>query len=701
MNKIKAIAVILMAVFFATLAIVPVAPKPVEATLWPTTPPNLPLRGPHFQNIWFVVYSGVDAEIPALKAGDIDIMDFSISPSQYEDLKSDPTLDFTTMPEQGFWYIAIQCKRHPLDVLAFRQALAYLTDKDKIISESSLAGAAEKLDSVLATSYGAWYDPNITGRSEYNPAKAAQLLDQAGFTKGADGWRIDPQTGTKLRTLTFYARVEHPHRVFSAQTLAAAMQAAGIPVDVQIVTRSVTSVKVMQEQDYDLYTAGFGAGPDVDWLYDLFEGSRPPEQNYELYDSPNYNHWAQLAKFGTDYETVKNAVWKCQEVLFDEVPGIFLYAMYSVCAYKNNLKNVVTYAPLGGYTANMYTYMLGYREGTTYGGDLKVGCSSDFTQPSPLYEVNWWWDGYVVSSCYDSLILLDPYTFAEDPWLAKSWTVTPWTAPGNISGMKLTFQLCDNVTWHDGVKLTAEDAAFTIKYMQEKQCPVYISYVQNVVDAVASGTYTLDVYLNVSSYWALHWIGSNLPIVPKHIWQNVEDPNTYQPILEGTLIGSGAYMFKDYRPGEYLVLTANPNYFRRPVDSTLSFQEIQLTQGDKKDFTQPPQIILGQTITNGTYTLEVLKADGSKAKTAAGTVGSDGTYTVTLDTTGMDAGTYTLILTLDLPVTAVGSGSVERYKLVINPWLSTTMILGIGAVVVVAVAAGYIVLRRRPKKKAA
>jgi len=47
-----------------------------------------------------------------------------------------------------------------------------------------------------------------------------------------------------------------------------------------------------------------------------------------------------------------------------------------------------------------------------------------------MYEINWWWDGMLVDSVYEYLINADPKTFVEIPWLAKSWTVSPWTAPG-------------------------------------------------------------------------------------------------------------------------------------------------------------------------------------------------------------------------------------------------------------------------------
>jgi ABC-type transport system substrate-binding protein len=53
---------------------------------------------------------------------------------------------------------------------------------------------------------------------------------------------------------------------------------------------------------------------------------------------------------------------------------------------------------------------------------------------------------------YDALINLDPVTFEELPWLAESWETEPWTTPEGGDGLKLTFNLRDDVTWHDGVK---------------------------------------------------------------------------------------------------------------------------------------------------------------------------------------------------------------------------------------------------------
>jgi ABC-type transport system substrate-binding protein len=296
---------------------------------------------------------------------------------------------------------------------------------------------------------------------------------------------------------------------------------------------------------------------------------------------------------------------------------------------------------------------------------------------------------------YDALINLDPTTFEELPWLAESWETEPWTTPEGEEGLKLTFNLIDDVTWHDGEPLTAEDVVFTWNYALEQENPVYISYLSGLVDTETEGANTAIAYLNTSSFWALHWLGANIPIIPKHIWENVEDSVTYQPIADGNLIGSGPYKFKEYKPGEYVLVEANPKWFLKPADSTLGYTTYTLTQGDTQAFTK--KVTLGTTaITNGTYTAVVQTASGAAVETFTGSASADGTYIVTVDTTDIEPGTYTITIEFTAPVTAVGIGSRDDYNLVIEelPPDNTMYYAGL-VVVVVIVAGGYIIMRRR------
>jgi ABC-type transport system substrate-binding protein len=659
------------------------------------------LEGPYFKEIRFKIYATSEAEVAGLLAGDVDVVDF-FEAEQIPDIQpglASGTLNYTQSAEQGMWVFSLQCERYPLNITDFRRALAHLVDKDKYVREG-LQGLGYRIDTFLGSpGYGPWSGTDYT-TYEFSPTKAGEILDRLGFVRGADGKRIDPKTGTTMRPLVIIARVEHPHRIYAARELAAQMDAIGIPYELNEVPRAVASPRVFLQQDYDIYTAGWGGGPDVDWLYDLFYSESPPSQNFELFKNDTVDAALEMLKFGSTREECLEGAQLAQKYLSEQVPVIPLYAKAYISPYNSRLRRVVDLPWWSGVT-NWMTFFYSYDKDQKYGSVLNVGWTSDPQQPSPMYEINWWWDSMLNTIIYDYLINPDPRTFAEVPWLAKNWTIEPWTAPGGVPGLKITFNLVNNATWHDGLPVTAEDVVFSWDYAQRYENPVYISYLLNYVRGEAPNQTTAIAYLNTTSYWALHWMGENIPIMPKHIWQDITDPVHYQPISEGKLIGSGFYKFKEYKPGEYVVVEANPNYFMRPRDSTLGFTTLTLTQGETRTF-QRTATYEGAPVTNGTYVLTVRSTTGELVKTVAGSAAANGTYTATLDTADIQPGTYQLFEQLAAKVATVGIGFFEGYQLIVQAQQTTpppptdyTLIVGALIVIVVIVAAGYIVLRRR------
>ena len=65
-------------------------------------------------------------------------------------------------------------------------------------------------------------------------------------------------------------------------------------------------------------------------------------------------------------------------------------------------------------------------------------------------------DPQIPLSYLEPLVRPDPATMRPMPWLAQRWE---WRA----EGLELVFLLRDDVLWHDGVPLTAADAAFTFE----------------------------------------------------------------------------------------------------------------------------------------------------------------------------------------------------------------------------------------------
>jgi peptide/nickel transport system substrate-binding protein len=656
------------------------------------------LEGPYFKELRFKIYATSEAEVSGLLTGDVDVVDF-FEAEQIPDIQ--PGLDSGKLAtvqnaEQGMWGFSLQCERYPLTLVEFRRAIAYLCDKDKYVREG-LQGLGYKLETFLGSpGYGVWGGTTYT-TYDFNPTKAAELLNSIGFVKGADGLRIDPKTGTTMRALVIIARTEHPHRIFAARELAKQFDAIGIPYDLQEVPRSVASPLVFNEQNYDIYTAGWGGGPDVDWLYDLFYSTSPPTQNFELFKNSTVDVALNQLKYGKTNAEVLAGAQLAQKYLSEQLPFIPLYAKAYLSPYNARLTNVVDLPWWSGVT-NALTFTVATDKTQKFGSVLNIGWTSDPQQPSPMFEINWWWDTMLNGVIYDTPINLDPKTFTETPWLAKSWKTEPWTAPNGIPGTKITFTLNDGIKWHDGRALTAEDLVFTWTYAQQQQNPVYISYLTSFVKGETPDKLTAIAYMNTTSFWALHWVGANIPIIPKHIWQNIEDSVTYQPISEGNLIGSGPYMFKEYKPGEYVVVTANPNYFLKPAGSTLTFTEVKLTQGETKTYASTKAVYNNVAVTNGTYTITV-SSSGTAVKTFTGTAAADGTYTAKLDTKDLAPGTYDMSVELAVKVGIVGLGSLDEYKLTVSEKpVDYVLYGGILAAAVVVVAAGYIVLKRQKKK---
>jgi len=151
-------------------------------------------------------------------------------------------------------------------------------------------------------------------------------------------------------------------------------------------------------------------------------------------------------------------------------------------------------------------------------------------------------------------------------WSQATLNPEPWLATGAVpsDGMRTwTVSLREGIEWHDGVPFTAEDVAFTFQYMSDlggpgryghhvTDHPTYVS--SEVIDDL---TVAITFEDPISTFMMLP--GGDLPIVPKHIWENIEDPTQEATSLA---IGTGPFRMTEYVPNTSYVLEANEDYFK-------------------------------------------------------------------------------------------------------------------------------------------
>ncbi len=201
----------------------------------------------------------------------------------------------------------------------------------------------------------------------------------------------------------------------------------------------------------------------------------------------------------------------------------------------------------------------------------------------------------LVMLIYDSLFWSQ---VSEDPesWLAQSAT------PSN--GFRTwTVTLQPGVRWHDGRPLTAEDVKFTFDYFKETAPPG--RWTHHVTDhppyqraeVVDDRTVRLHFAQPAPTFTILP--AADLPILPEHIWQDIENPRTATDMLP---VGSGPYKLTEIVPDQRYRFEANEDYFKgKPLvdviempivtDANAAFQALQTGQVDFVARDVPPAVV--------------------------------------------------------------------------------------------------------------
>lgn len=150
--------------------------------------------------------------------------------------------------------------------------------------------------------------------------------------------------------------------------------------------------------------------------------------------------------------------------------------------------------------------------------------------------------GYVHQSwVFDTLVWKDKNGII--PALATAWEYDPET-------LTFTFQIREDVKWHDGNPLNAADVAFTINYFLAH--PYKFVSLDGVTEAVALDSHSVAVKLDKPYAAFIKRVAGVLPIIPKHIWENISKPETYDD--PKSFIGCGPFIFKNFdkAKGTYL-----------------------------------------------------------------------------------------------------------------------------------------------------
>ena len=167
-------------------------------------------------------YSSNEQEVVAMTQGKIDWAGTFIPNVQQALLSKDPTnLHYWYPPSGQTTLLELNTTRKPFDDPVVRKAFSMALDRKRMVTVA-LSGYSEPAD-VTGLGQSSWKvaDPSKLGDwTTYNPDKANQMLDAAGYKKGADGIRTTPDGKPMKFSLLMVNGMAPCTRVLSRSSLA-------------------------------------------------------------------------------------------------------------------------------------------------------------------------------------------------------------------------------------------------------------------------------------------------------------------------------------------------------------------------------------------------------------------------------------------------------------------------------------------------
>ena len=184
-------------------------------------------------------------------------------------------------------------------------------------------------------------NPDRTTRTYRSTSRRpTTMLDDAGYTMGSDGVRVDPASGKPLE-FRFFSRASDQNSIDIVPYVSGWFEQIGIKLDAQTVNSNKLSNLILAG-DYDLFEWGWYPNPDPNYILDIFTcAQRPPDASTyrnsdSYYCNPDYDELAKQQAEVIDPTERVDIVHQMQAILYRDQPYLMLWNDQSLEAYSSD-----------------------------------------------------------------------------------------------------------------------------------------------------------------------------------------------------------------------------------------------------------------------------------------------------------------------------------------------------------------------------
>jgi peptide/nickel transport system substrate-binding protein len=286
--------------------------------------PNYWDRGkPYLDRIVLRIIPDASSRAAAFETGEVQLGGFSPVPlNDVRRLEATGRFDLET---RGYEYLAplflleFNLKNRYLQDKRVRQAIAHALNRDLVVKTIWFGfgkPATGPVPSVLTQFYSA-----AVPQFPFDPKKAEQLLDEAGFRRGADGRRF---------------RLVHDYLPYgadyqrTAEYLKQALGKVGIDVEIRSQDTAAFLKRVYTDNDFDVSSNFFYALPDptigvqrIYWTKNIKKGV--PFSNASGYSNPEMDAVIEASQVEHDRRKRKDLIARLQAIAAEDMPVLDLF----------------------------------------------------------------------------------------------------------------------------------------------------------------------------------------------------------------------------------------------------------------------------------------------------------------------------------------------------------------------------------------
>jgi peptide/nickel transport system substrate-binding protein len=281
-----------------------------------TANPDYHVKGlPKLERVTYRFITDPNAVLAALKAGDVDVSLFGLGPEHVQDVQKDPRFQVLVGDTTNDVILAMNNSRKPYTDVRVRRAMTYGINKSDV-----LKGAMFGMGKILGTNVDPLnpYYVDMSKAMPYDPAKAKQLLAEAGYLNGFD-------TVLKVAPQYYYT-------VRSGEIIAENLKKIGVNVKIEQIEWGQWLSRVFREADYDLTIIGHAEA------WDIKNYANP--KYYFRYDSAKFQELFAKSEVTVDDRARRDLYVQMQKLMVEDAPVVWLFMHPRLAVAKKGVQGL-------------------------------------------------------------------------------------------------------------------------------------------------------------------------------------------------------------------------------------------------------------------------------------------------------------------------------------------------------------------------